>query len=174
MVLLYKGQLPSVQRKNPAELSLVQCSFWWEYRKSLHDPGLHPCVLHLTHHHSNYSLHKNCSLIFTEEKKSCVEKRFHYNLIWRYWEVPQVRKTVKWTTINIYHSRMYTHGRKVVIRMLLVVVCAFFICWAPFHAQRLLFMLVTLKNAWNKQLMYVQYVLYILSGWYIKSDQYIK
>jgi len=65
--------------------------------------------------------------------------------------------------IEKYH-KMYTHGRKVVIRMLLVVVCAFFICWAPFHAQRLLFMLVTLKNAWNKQLMYVQYVLYILSG----------
>ncbi|XP_072747698.1 pyrokinin-1 receptor isoform X2 [Anoplolepis gracilipes] len=40
--------------------------------------------------------------------------------------------------LNQDHGRGKTNAQRNVIRMLIAVVVAFFICWAPFHAQRLL------------------------------------
>ena len=48
--------------------------------------------------------------------------------------------------------------------MLVAIVAVFFLCWTPFHAQRLLFMWITLYGAWSDQLMNVHYVLFIISG----------
>lgn len=54
-----------------------------------------------------------------------------------------------------------THSGKSVFRMLVAVVVAFFICWAPFHAQRLL----TLYNrVWTPLLLDIQSALFFISG----------
>merc|ERR1719210_2412149 len=58
----------------------------------------------------------------------------------------------------------YSQGRRTVIRMLIVVVVAFFICWTPFHSQRLLFVVVTLYGSWTEILQQVQHVLFMVSG----------
>lgn len=45
-----------------------------------------------------------------------------------------------------------------------VVVVAFFLCWAPFHSQRLMFVLVTLLGNWNNKLIQGQHILFMISG----------
>ena len=72
--------------------------------------------------------------------------------------------------------RMYNQGKKTVIRMLgkynpsdnkhslqgflfpVAVVVAFFICWIPFHSQRLMFVVVTLYREWTVGLQQATYV----------------
>ena len=62
------------------------------------------------------------------------------------------------------NPRNFPRGKRSLIRMLVAIVVVFFLCWSPFHAQRLLFMWITLYGAWNDQLMNVHYVLFITSG----------
>ncbi|GAB6024111.1 hypothetical protein CHUAL_008821 [Chamberlinius hualienensis] len=50
-------------------------------------------------------------------------------------------------------------SRKPIIRMLVAVVIAFFICWAPFHAQRLLFVYAD-TTPWSKTLRIVNEILF--------------
>ena len=45
-----------------------------------------------------------------------------------------------------------------------VVVFAFFFCWTPFHAQRLMFVVVTLLGTWTPTLHSVQHILFTYSG----------
>ena len=70
---------------------------------------------------------------------------------------------------------MYNQGKKTVIRMLgkynprdnkhslqgflfpVAVVVAFFICWIPFHSQRLMFVVVTLYREWTVGLQQASY-----------------
>ena len=47
---------------------------------------------------------------------------------------------------------------------LVVVVVAFFLCWIPFHSQRLLFVVVTLFGNWTSSLQQVQHILFMISG----------
>ncbi|CAL4074707.1 unnamed protein product, partial [Meganyctiphanes norvegica] len=43
-------------------------------------------------------------------------------------------------------------SRRLGVRMLVAVVVAFFLCWAPFHMQRLFFAIVTTFNGWDYEL----------------------
>ncbi|KAK3877957.1 hypothetical protein Pcinc_017359 [Petrolisthes cinctipes] len=51
------------------------------------------------------------------------------------------------------------------------VVVAFFLCWAPFHAQRLMFVIVTSNNSWTEQLLSVNTKLFLFTGtcYYLNS-----
>jgi hypothetical protein len=44
------------------------------------------------------------------------------------------------------------------------IVLAFFVCWAPFHAQRLLFVYVTLFSNWTEKLKMVNDYLFTTAG----------
>ena len=44
------------------------------------------------------------------------------------------------------------------------VVLVFFVCWTPFHAQRLMFVIVTLNNNWTASIGSAHHVLYLASG----------
>ena len=46
----------------------------------------------------------------------------------------------------------------------MVVVVAFFICWIPFHSQRLMFVVVTLYGEWSPRISEAQHVLFMVSG----------
>ena len=56
-----------------------------------------------------------------------------------------------------------------------VVVVVFVVCWTPFHAQRLMFAVVTLKEKWGDHYLgYVHHYLFVASGllmmyWMVKS-----
>ena len=43
-------------------------------------------------------------------------------------------------------------------------VVSFFLCWSPFHAQRLMFVLVTLLGRWDPHLATVQHHIFMVSG----------
>ncbi len=45
-----------------------------------------------------------------------------------------------------------------------IVVIFFFLCWCPYHSQRLLFAFLTLTGGWNTQISYVHYYLWLTSG----------
>nr|BAO01075.1 neuropeptide GPCR A25 [Nilaparvata lugens] len=61
-----------------------------------------------------------------------------------------------------------SHSRKAIIRMLSAVVITFFVCWAPFHLQRLLYLYARDSlphfNTINEWLFYVTGCLYYLSS----------
>nr|WOA03690.1 CHH family candidate receptor A2beta [Carcinus maenas] len=63
------------------------------------------------------------------------------------------------------------HTRRMGIRMLVAVVVAFFLCWAPFHAQRLMFGIVTSKDQWTATLLSVNTQLFCFTGfcYYLNS-----
>ena len=45
------------------------------------------------------------------------------------------------------------------------VVLVFVVCWTPFHAQRLMFAVVTLQERWGDQdLGYIHHYLFVASG----------
>ena len=44
------------------------------------------------------------------------------------------------------------------------VVIAFFVCWAPYHAQRLMFVYVTLYGQWTENLKFVNQHLFYFAG----------
>ncbi|XP_046365443.2 pyrokinin-1 receptor-like [Haliotis rufescens] len=54
-------------------------------------------------------------------------------------------------------------ARKAVLKMLVAVVVAFFICWAPFHAQRLMTLYIK-HEQWTPDLLLVQSHLFYVSG----------
>ncbi|GAB6033019.1 neuromedin U receptor [Chamberlinius hualienensis] len=64
-----------------------------------------------------------------------------------------------------HHS---TNSRRAVVKMLVAVVVAFFVCWAPFHAQRLMAIYATSENealvTVYEALTYVSGVLYYVSA----------
>ncbi|XP_028969157.1 neuromedin-U receptor 2 [Galendromus occidentalis] len=55
-------------------------------------------------------------------------------------------------------------SRRAVVRMLAAVVIAFFVCWAPYHSQRLLFLYVSLHGHWTNTLRDVNQKLFLLAG----------
>ncbi|KAG1674192.1 Neuropeptides capa receptor [Nymphon striatum] len=57
-----------------------------------------------------------------------------------------------------------TQSRRAVIRMLCAVVIAFFICWAPYHTQRILFVYVSIYGTWTDYLRQVNEKLFIIAG----------
>ncbi|XP_069985397.1 neuromedin-U receptor 2 isoform X1 [Penaeus vannamei] len=63
------------------------------------------------------------------------------------------------------------HTRRLGIRMLVAVVVVFFLCWAPFHAQRLMFVIVTSYGEWTPHLRTVNANLYYFTGlcYYLNS-----
>lgn len=44
-----------------------------------------------------------------------------------------------------------------------MVIC-FFVCWSPYHTQRLVFALLSLTEGWNATNTYIHYYLYLASG----------
>ncbi|KAK6169605.1 hypothetical protein SNE40_020620 [Patella caerulea] len=56
-----------------------------------------------------------------------------------------------------------SRARKAVVKMLVAVVVAFFVCWAPFHAQRLMTLYVK-REQWTPELLVVQSYLFYVSG----------
>jgi hypothetical protein len=44
------------------------------------------------------------------------------------------------------------------------VVLVFFVCWTPFHAQRLMFVIVTLQGSWTTTNGFAHHVLFLASG----------
>lgn len=78
----------------------------------------------------------------------------------------------------------YNKGRQAVVRMLgiynpfiynflkensflcvaVAVVLVFFICWTPFHAQRLMFVIVTLLGKWTNANGQAHHILFLASG----------
>eukprot|EP00094_Tigriopus_californicus_P011310 TCALIF_10917-PA protein Name:"Protein of unknown function" AED:0.16 eAED:0.16 QI:0/0.5/0.6/0.8/0.75/0.4/5/141/178 len=48
--------------------------------------------------------------------------------------------------------------------MLMTVVICFFLCWSPYHTQRLVFATLTLTGGWNTQTTYIHYYLWLASG----------
>ncbi|XP_043208827.1 neuromedin-U receptor 1-like, partial [Amphibalanus amphitrite] len=69
-------------------------------------------------------------------------------------------------------ERSQVQCRRMVVRMLVAVVIVFFLCWAPFHAQRLLFTYGTVWDNWtsetlrtvNEWIFYVAGVLYYFNS----------
>jgi hypothetical protein len=49
----------------------------------------------------------------------------------------------------------------------------FFVCWTPFHAQRLMFVIVTLQEGWTNSNSFAHHVLFLSSGSFpfIHSDE---
>ncbi|XP_052811249.1 pyrokinin-1 receptor-like [Mya arenaria] len=60
-----------------------------------------------------------------------------------------------------YGKATATRARRAILRMLVAVVVAFFLCWAPFHAQRLMTLYV---EHWTPNLIEVQGYLFYVSG----------
>ncbi|XP_013777385.1 neuropeptides capa receptor-like [Limulus polyphemus] len=61
-------------------------------------------------------------------------------------------------------ERTKIQSQKIAIRLLAAVVVAFIVCWAPFHAQRLLFVFVSLYSKWTETLRKVNHYLFSLAG----------
>ncbi|XP_042908808.1 neuropeptides capa receptor-like [Parasteatoda tepidariorum] len=74
------------------------------------------------------------------------------------------RSTSESAQCRLERERSKAQSRRVVIRMLVAVVAGFFLCWAPFHAQRLLFVIVTSYSEWTETLRNVNHNLFTLAG----------
>ncbi|KAG8197923.1 hypothetical protein JTE90_020301 [Oedothorax gibbosus] len=72
---------------------------------------------------------------------------------------------------HIHADESKMRSRRTVIRMLAAVVIAFFVCFAPFHAQRLLFLYVSLNGEWTETTKNINYNLFTLAGclYYVNS-----
>ena len=64
-------------------------------------------------------------------------------------------------SVPVYFLFNFTHIFSV------AVVLVFFVCWTPFHAQRLMFVIVTLQGEWNPTNTMTHHYLYLFSGKYI-------
>ncbi|XP_076445838.1 neuromedin U receptor homolog nmur-2-like [Babylonia areolata] len=56
-----------------------------------------------------------------------------------------------------------TKARKTILKMLVAVVIAFFVCWAPFHTQRLITVYIP-PDAWTPRLLTIQTYIFYISG----------
>ncbi|XP_044734830.1 neuropeptides capa receptor-like [Chrysoperla carnea] len=68
---------------------------------------------------------------------------------------------------SVHGENRHSQNRKAIIRMLAAVVIAFFLCWAPFHAQRLLFIYfqdIPHFNTINAWMFYITGILYYVSS----------
>ncbi|XP_054709125.1 neuromedin-U receptor 2-like [Uloborus diversus] len=74
------------------------------------------------------------------------------------------RSTSESAQCRLERERSKAQARRVVIRMLVAVVIAFFVCWAPFHAQRLLFLYVSLYGQWTDTLRHINQNLFTFAG----------
>ena len=68
----------------------------------------------------------------------------------------------KWSCLKSYKD--FNLFNLKMLFSLVVVVVAFFICWIPFHSQRLMFVVVTLYGEWTVALQQAQHVLFMVSG----------
>ncbi|KAK3089287.1 hypothetical protein FSP39_002369 [Pinctada imbricata] len=59
------------------------------------------------------------------------------------------------------HAQQQARARRSVIKMLVAVVVAFFVCWAPFQAER---MMTARTEVWNPKILRIHKVLFYLSG----------
>ncbi|XP_069128338.1 pyrokinin-1 receptor-like [Argopecten irradians] len=66
------------------------------------------------------------------------------------------------------HAQQQARARRSVLKMLVAVVVAFFLCWAPFHAERLMVIYVSKWTGFllkiHKKLFYLSGVCYFISG----------
>ena len=72
-----------------------------------------------------------------------------------------------WKKSSNQNARFVLISFLLIVRLkftLVVVVGSFFLCWTPFHAQRLMFTLVTFLGVWDEQLATDQHVLFIVAG----------
>ena len=53
---------------------------------------------------------------------------------------------------------------EIIIVFPVAVVIAFFVCWAPYHTQRLMFVYVTLYGQWTDNLKFVNQHLFYFAG----------
>ncbi|KAL4236821.1 Serpentine type 7TM GPCR chemoreceptor Srsx [Mactra antiquata] len=60
-------------------------------------------------------------------------------------------------------AQQQARARKSVLKMLVAVVVAFFVCWAPFHAQRLMTLYIPAAK-WTDKLLETHKVIYYISG----------
>ncbi|KFM79479.1 Neuropeptides capa receptor, partial [Stegodyphus mimosarum] len=74
------------------------------------------------------------------------------------------RSTSESAQCRAERERSKARSRRMVVRMLVAVVIAFFVCWAPFHAQRLLFLYVSLYSTWTDTLRLINQNLFTLAG----------
>ncbi|XP_023222397.1 neuropeptides capa receptor-like [Centruroides sculpturatus] len=61
-------------------------------------------------------------------------------------------------------ERSKVQSRRIVVRMLIAVVTAFFVCWAPYNTQRLLFVYVSLYGEWNDTIKRINQDLFCIAG----------
>ncbi|KAK2712446.1 neuropeptides capa receptor-like isoform X2 [Artemia franciscana] len=61
-------------------------------------------------------------------------------------------------------ERAHIQSRRIVVRMLVAVVIAFIICYAPFNAQRVFFFYVSFRGKWTKSLILVNQILFYIAG----------
>ncbi|CAH1798704.1 unnamed protein product [Owenia fusiformis] len=64
-------------------------------------------------------------------------------------------------SFNSNCGKAQKQSRRTVLKMLVAVVVAFFVCWAPFHAQRLM---TTYVDVWTPKLIDAQSTLFYISG----------
>jgi len=57
-----------------------------------------------------------------------------------------------------------TINRKSIIRMQMAVIVCFLICWTPYHVQRIMFVVVTKKDLWNKRILDIQDTLHMIAA----------
>ncbi|WAR23368.1 PK1R-like protein [Mya arenaria] len=60
-------------------------------------------------------------------------------------------------------AQQQARGRQSVLKMLVAVVVAFFVCWAPFHGQRLMTLYIP-ASKWTDSLLDLHKVIYYISG----------
>ncbi|XP_052777774.1 pyrokinin-1 receptor-like [Mya arenaria] len=60
-------------------------------------------------------------------------------------------------------AQQQTRARQSVLKMLVAVVVAFFVCWAPFHGQRLMTLYIS-ASKWTDDLLDLHKIIYYISG----------
>ena len=57
--------------------------------------------------------------------------------------------------------------------ILVAVIVCFLICWTPYHVQRIMFVIVTKKDLWNKDILNIQDSLHMVAGKYAVKFNYL-
>jgi hypothetical protein len=64
----------------------------------------------------------------------------------------------------LFHTRIFFSFHIYFWVFSAAVVLVFFVCWTPFHAQRLMFVIVTLQGSWTTTNGFAHHVLFLASG----------